>query len=337
MQGYTETMRRWATDYRRVGVLPDADGTGEVGLGAEEAGRKIAVRFTIAVREQHITAIRYQVFGCGYSMATCAAVAELATGTEIDRAQRIEAAQVDALLAGLPPDRGYCADLAVAALHAAIASADSRTGTVRSLYAPSPAEHGPKVNDQDPIFRALMAATGPPGTTEEDRHLFTCLMAVASQEPGPPHEALGLQREELVFLKRHFFPGSDTGIAQGTDTTGTNSSPEPNQEVRGILLSHVPLLPSGEPDPIALLLAKIIAARTAHPGHLWVAMGLFERSQLSAAIRRHLPSLFTANHRKMRWKRFLFKEVCNQNGGFMCKSPNCGECSDYALCFSGDE
>ncbi len=36
----------------------------------------------------------------------------------------------------------------------------------------------------------------------------------------------------------------------------------------------------------------------------------------------------------MRWKRFFFKTVCDLNGGLMCKSPNCGVCSDYALCFA---
>jgi nitrogen fixation protein NifQ len=66
-------------------------------------------------------------------------------------------------------------------------------------------------------------------------------------------------------------------------------------------------------------------------------MGLFERPQLSAAIRRHLPALAEANHRNMRWKRFLFKQVCELNGGILCKSPNCGDCCDYALCFPDSE
>jgi nitrogen fixation protein NifQ len=66
-------------------------------------------------------------------------------------------------------------------------------------------------------------------------------------------------------------------------------------------------------------------------------MGLFERPQLSAAIHRHLPALFAANGKNMRWKRFFFKQVCDLNGGLMCKTPNCGECSDYALCFGEEE
>jgi len=84
-------------------------------------------------------------------------------------------------------------------------------------------------------------------------------------------------------------------------------------------------------------LARIIAARAARPGHLWTAMGFFKRQQLSEAIRRHLPTLAKANSQGMRWKRYLFKRVCDMNGGVMCKSPNCGSCSDYSLCFAPDE
>ncbi|MFO7765697.1 MAG: nitrogen fixation protein NifQ, partial [Pelovirga sp.] len=62
-------------------------------------------------------------------------------------------------------------------------------------------------------------------------------------------------------------------------------------------------------------------------------MGLFERAELGAAIKRHLPALFAANHQGMRWKRFFYKQICEQNGGMLCKSPVCGECSEYELCF----
>jgi nitrogen fixation protein NifQ len=80
-------------------------------------------------------------------------------------------------------------------------------------------------------------------------------------------------------------------------------------------------------------LARILAARAARPGHLWAAMGLFARPELTAAIHRHLPALAAANGKGMRWKRFLFKQLCEQEGGLMCKAPDCGVCSDYSLCF----
>jgi nitrogen fixation protein NifQ len=66
-------------------------------------------------------------------------------------------------------------------------------------------------------------------------------------------------------------------------------------------------------------------------------MGLLERPQLTAAIARHLPSLAAANDKGMRWKRYFFREICNHSGGLLCKSPSCGACSDYALCFAREE
>lgn len=333
MKGYSETIQRWAKDSRRVGVLAAPDGTGEIGLGAEEAGRKIAVSFTLALQGQQVVNVRYQVFGCGYSMAACAATAELASGIPVSEAMRIDAAQVSGLLEDLPTERLYCAELAVEALHAALASGRQKGATVHSRYLPVEEAHDPQIDAEDPVYSSFITQELPLGVTPEDRHLFACLLAVAAREPYPPRDALGLQEEEFITLQRLFFPDCATDLFAKKNMPGGDCPAEVNEEVRSVLLSHVPRQVSGAPEPVPFLLAKILAARAAHPGHLWVSMGFFQRPELSAAIQRHLPGLFAANHLKMRWKRFLFKEVCTLNGGVLCKSPNCGDCSDYALCF----
>lgn len=328
MTGYTETIRRYAADQRFIGLLADADGTGEVGLGAEEAGRRLAVRFTLKIDQGSVAAIRFQVFGCGFTIAACAAAAELAEGNPLTTALALDPAAINAQLGGLPEERGYCAELAVEALRAALQSAGSGAA-VQARLAPAPEEdHGPRVSASDPVYCALISSPAPAGAAAEDRHLFACLLAVAAQESGQA-VTLGLSEEELAELRQNLFPTAALPPA------GTSApSPVINPEVLELLLAHVPRDHHGHPQPTALWLAKALAARAAHPGHLWVAMGLFERPQLTAAIRRHLPTLAAANHQGMRWKRYLFKEVCNRNGGMLCKSPNCGVCSDYALCFA---
>jgi len=60
-------------------------------------------------------------------------------------------------------------------------------------------------------------------------------------------------------------------------------------------------------------------------------MGLIARPEPTAAIRHHLPALAAANARGMRWKRFLYKKLCGLGGGEMCRAPDCGMCSEYAL------
>ncbi|MDH4008281.1 MAG: iron-sulfur cluster assembly scaffold protein, partial [Desulfuromonadales bacterium] len=87
MSHYTEIIRKWATDNRRVGRLPNADGTGEVGLKSTEVGKRLAVRFTLKVEFDRIADARYQVFGCGFSMAACAIAANLAVGYTLNDVQ----------------------------------------------------------------------------------------------------------------------------------------------------------------------------------------------------------------------------------------------------------
>jgi len=335
MNIYTDTIRRYAMDARYTGTLAAPDGIGEVGLGAGEAGKRLAVRFALRVRDGQAETVRFQVYGCGFTIAACAAAAELAEGRPLETMEAVDPAAVEAALGGLPPERGYCAGLAVKALRAAVTSALSETHSLRTaVHDLSGEEHEPRVSAADPIYRRLTGSPAPPGTTEEDRHLFACLLTVASQEPCEPATALGLEPIDIAGILQTFFPTADPCLLANDQIYSQGASPEVNRDVLRFLLSHVPRNPHGVPVPTSLWLACILAARAAQPGHLWIAMGFFERPQLTAAIRRHLPSLASANNQEMRWKRFFFKQVCDLSGGTLCKAPNCGECSDYAVCFA---
>jgi nitrogen fixation protein NifQ len=332
MTVYTDTIRRWATDNRRTGILPDADGTGEVGLDSKELGNRLAVRFTIKVERGLVTDVRYQVFGCGFSMAACAVAADLSVGSSLDEVKAIDAQRLDSALKGLPPERDYCAELAIQALHAAVRSARNWRQPVQASL-PQESDHGARVTASDPVYAALTSTPKPDQVRIEDRHLFACLLAVAAQDPYDTAAALGLDDSDLDILFAEIFPGARRSLLEQHGTSVKDSPPERNQEILSILLSHVPNEPCDHNRHNAERLAHVLATRAALPGHLWVAMGLFERRELNAAIRRHLPSLATANDQNMRWKRYLYKQVCDRNGGTMCKAPNCGVCSDYTLCF----
>lgn len=330
---YSDTIRKWAADDRRAGRLADADGTGEVGLDSAAAGRRLAVRFTLKVELDRIADVRYQVFGCGFSMAACAVAADLVVGYTLDEAHRINAEQLDRAL-GLPVERRYCADLAAGALQAALRSAhDGHAKVATSL--PAEPDHGPRISADHPVYQALMTSRSPGQDSEEDRHLFACLLAVASEDARGPAAALGLNKRDLDAMLHRYFPAAAQAFCARYLSPDAEPLPEQNAAVLSILLAHLPQ----HSDRVALQastwLARVLAARAALPGHLWVAMGLTERPQLSAAIGRHLPSLAAANHQNMRWKRYLYKQLCERSGGVMCKAPNCGACSDYALCFAG--
>jgi len=332
MTSYTPLLRRWFSDHSRSGVLDDADGVGEVGLGASEAGKRLAVRFTLKLEGEKISAVRYQVFGCGFTVAACAAAAALAEGQTVAEAETLSSATVASAIGGLPAERSYCGDLAVQALRAALSSTRVASTVVESRLEQLE-EHHPRVTAADPVYSTLMASRSPSGVAAEDRHLFACALAVACREPFELAFALGISDEDIAAMLTRYFPGVEPAFLLAHSAPDQGPPPEINSEVLKILLDHVPQDSNGQGVTSAVWLAKIIAARAAQPGHLWTAMGLFERPQISAAIRRHLPSLAAANNKGMRWKRFLFKQVCDLHGAVLCKSPNCGVCSDYELCF----
>lgn len=332
---YTATIQQWAADTRRAGRLVNPDGVGEIGLKQGQAGTRPAARFMVQVVDNRVAAVRFQVFGCGFTIAACAAAAALAEHSSIRQVLQLTAHQVDTCLGGLPPERDYCADLAVLALQGAVRSALG-TGQVETTLNADDEAHGPRMTADHPIYCTLMHSPAPPGVSNEARHLFACLLTVATQEPWPTHEALGLTNSEFTALLQCCFPAVDSQML-------THQLPDPpllpqtNDEVREIVLEHVPQQVSELERSLACWLAHGIAARAAQPGHLWVAMGLFERPQLTAAIRQFLPTLAAANNTGMRWKRYLFKTLCERTGAVLCKSPNCGECSDYPLCFAPED
>lgn len=334
MTGYTDTIRKYAVDDRFTGELPDPDGIGEIGLAAGEAGKRLAVRFMLKVAGDRIAAVRFQVFGCGFTIASCSAAAELAQGETLNGAMALSEQQIDRRLAGLPAERGYCAELALGALRAAVASATGDQGPVHHTHRPEE-NHGPRLTSADPVYRALLATPVPAAVPAEDRHLFACLVASADLEPWPTAAGLGLAEADLALLVDTLFPGAKVPWRDKPDAAGP--PPEPNPDIRALLAFHLPKGADPHLRQRAAWFAAALTARAAHPGHLWVAMGLFERPELSAAIGRLLPSLARANHNNMRWKRYLFKQLCDLGGGNLCKSPDCGLCSDYALCFAPEE
>ncbi len=91
----------------------------------------------------------------------------------------------------------------------------------------------------------------------------------------------------------------------------------------------------GEHDS-ELWLAKIIAAGCMGNDHLWCGLGLQDRKMLGALLKENFPGLAQQNVNNMRWKKFFYRQLCEQGGHFICRSPSCETCPTYDECF-GDE
>lgn len=103
------------------------------------------------------------------------------------------------------------------------------------------------------------------------------------------------------------------------------------QDLRNLLLDH-----RRPHHPTAHWMASIIAAACLGSEHLWRDLGLQSRLHLRQLLSEHFPALVERNDRDMRWKKFFYKQLCEQEGGYVCRSPTCEACPTYHECF-GDE
>lgn len=83
-------------------------------------------------------------------------------------------------------------------------------------------------------------------------------------------------------------------------------------------------------------IASIVAAACLGGDHLWRDLGLASREQLRELLEYNFPRLASRNVNNMRWKKFFYKQLCEQDGGYVCRSPSCEHCPTYHDCF-GEE
>jgi nitrogen fixation protein NifQ len=168
----------------------------------------------------------------------------------------------------------------------------------------------------------------------QDRHVLACAVVIATCEPRPLSLSLGLSAAQIAAVVAGYLPAA-AGLLPGRYEAPL---PEPDEgdtleepDLRRLLLD---LRSRGAVEEEWL--AAIIARRSQGANHLWQDLGLFERAELSAMMRRHFRPLAERNSRDMKWKKFFYRELCRMDGIVICKAPNCADCCDVALCF-GDE
>ncbi|MCB9947567.1 MAG: nitrogen fixation protein NifQ [Rhodospirillaceae bacterium] len=172
--------------------------------------------------------------------------------------------------------------------------------------------------------RLMEAGTGDPF----DRHVFACAVAIGLGEaPTPLTAALGLSIDDLVAVFAAYFPRAVPMLADLPPDDATTDAPE-EPDLRALLLDH-----RSEGAPAETALAAIVARRSCRSNHLWQDMGLFDRKELNRLLHRHFRPLAAQNINDMKWKKFFYRKLCEQDGLLVCRSPNCDVCADKAHCF----
>ncbi|WP_445222343.1 nitrogen fixation protein NifQ [Bradyrhizobium sp. Pa8] len=162
-----------------------------------------------------------------------------------------------------------------------------------------------------------------------DRHVLASVLCAAVMDGGPLPERAGLTVDELNELLAKYFPFAPVWVTISVKSSGSTSDEE--IMVRDLLLAQ-----RSTKGEISRWLAAMIARRAMEPNHLWEDLGLRERTELSRLLARHFAPLAAQNSKNMRWKRFFYRRLCEDEGWAMCTTPVCTQCKDFNHCF-GEE
>lgn len=139
----------------------------------------------------------------------------------------------------------------------------------------------------------------------------------------------GLGEARLKHLAQRYFPKLSFVLPESWSPL--EPLPE-HQDLVNLLLRYRAGLDDSEYD-----LAVIVATACRGSDHLWQDLGLNNRKELSELFERNFPRLAAKNNRDMKWKKFLYKELCEEEGIYVCRAPSCAECKDQPNCFGPEQ
>lgn len=176
------------------------------------------------------------------------------------------------------------------------------------------------------LYAELMAhAAGLSNDTLFAQMIASQIGGVGALPPG-----LGLEEKDFSALLEEHFPGVELVIRCKTAEADPRA-PE-RDDVLGLLLQH-----RAHRNMSEQWMAEIVTAACMASDHLWQDLGLWSRDHLSRLMMQNFPSLAAKNVHDMKWKKFLYKQLCEQEGVNACRAPSCEYCTDYLNCFGPEE
>ncbi len=164
-------------------------------------------------------------------------------------------------------------------------------------------------------------------------HALACIHATWAAGGTVLPDRLGLMPIAYARLRYHHFPGTRVGFATGRYGGGIDPRRRPEcEDLRALLLRH-----RAGRDESEEWMAEILAAGCMGGDHLWQDLGLWSRQDLSNLFRHNFPALVKKNVGDMKWKKFLYRQLCLQAAIDVCRAPSCEVCQGYAECFGPEE
>lgn len=180
----------------------------------------------------------------------------------------------------------------------------------------------------DQAARRLFALLARHAAGRGNDQAFGCMIVSLCNGDGAMPDWLGLDPAAFACLMRHHFPGVDLG-----ERPCVGRPVDPLRDDERADLVRLMLMDKAGDSPSEVWMAHAVAAGCMASDHLWQDLGLWQRADLTDLMRRNFPVLAARNQRDMKWKRFLYKQLCEAEGIYSCRVPSCEVCADYHVCF----
>lgn len=176
------------------------------------------------------------------------------------------------------------------------------------------------------LYAELMAhAAGLPND-----EIFAQMIESQTDGIGALPSGLGLDEADFAALLSRHFPGMQLVLRAAAPVD------DPRALERDDLLALL-LEQRAWRDGSEAWMAEIVTTACMANDHLWQDLGLWSRKYLSQLMTQNFPALAAKNVHDMKWKKFLYKQLCEQEGINACRAPSCAVCVDYAKCFGPEE
>ncbi|MDD4964594.1 MAG: nitrogen fixation protein NifQ [Gallionella sp.] len=172
------------------------------------------------------------------------------------------------------------------------------------------------------VYAVLMAHTV--GLPNDE--LFAQMIASQLDGGGALPSGLGLTQPDFSALLARHFPDAKLTLRY-TEQIADPRALE-RDDILALLLEHC----AGQ-DISEQWMAHIVTAACMANDHLWQDLGLWSREPLSCLMTQNFPVLAAKNVHDMKWKKFLYKQLCEREGINACRAPSCEYCADYLKCF----
>jgi len=170
------------------------------------------------------------------------------------------------------------------------------------------------------------------GLVSPNHEWLACILVSWYHQQGVLPDYLGLGAVQFAELTAYFFPDQVFSFNPSSCAQLDDSRMLEKDDLVRLLKQY-----AKPHNPETDWIIAIIVAGCLGNDHLWQDLGLWSRSQLSALLHYNFPDLAAKNSNDMKWKKFLYKQLCEAEGLYLCRAPSCSVCIDHPKCYGSEE